>query len=473
MTAGDVATASWVSRNRDWLAVLLCAAAVFFTRSWEGDLTGDPVHYAAIAKNIVSTGNWLKLQDEPGRPYHGKPPLMMWLVALNFKLFGPGTYAARFWPCVFGVATAAMTCLLARRLFGRTAGLLAGCMTALSPGFVMAASDLRLESAVALAVVVAAYALVCAHQENRPAWLVVVGLAAGLGTMAKVVAIAHVGVIAVAFLAIWRPRWLLHPAFFAAVGVAALLVVPWHLYMLRTQGDFADRYIGKEVAARLVFGSHFFANLWKDISVLVLRSLPWSLLAAYGAWRSRRSGSSERLGTWFALLWMVEVVVLMAVPPKRYDRYMVPAYPAVALLAGYGLTFLLPQRVHGRIAGGVVRLAVACALLLAMIPVKLHSYDCEGYVRAKAVLDHAVPGTSVAWYGPAGGEPSWGLTAKSVYYLDRTVAAYTDFGALERDGVEFVIAEEERSPALKQHGFRDILPLEPQRRLFYRPAPPR
>ncbi len=482
MTAAEQTPERWFRRHGDWLAVLLCAAAVFFIRSWEGDLHGDPVHYAAVAKNIVSTGNWLELQDEPGRPYHGKPPLMMWLVALNFKLFGPSTYAALFWSCAFGVAAAVITCLLGRRLFGRAAGLLAGCMAALSPGFVTAASDLRLESAVTLAVVTTVYALVRAHQENRPCWLLLVGLAAGLGTMTKVVAIAHVGVIAIVFLSIWRPRWLVHPWFLAALGLAALLVAPWHLYMMQRARDaFTERYLDKEAAARIVLGVHFFANLLKHVSVLVVLSMPWSLFAAYAIAQRRRASSSERWGIWVALLWIAEVVVLMAVPPKAYARYLAPAYPAVALVAGYGLSLVLSERVRGRLPGYVARLTVAFAMMLALIPVKLHSYNCEGYTHARAVLDHVAPGPSVAWYGPEGGEPSWGLRAKSIYYLDRTVAPYTDLGALDQDGIAFVIADkkpekeggEKLWAELRQHGFRDIFPLEPQRRLFHRQTPPR
>ena len=75
--------------------------------------------------------------------------VMLWLVALNFGLFGVGTYAAKIWSCAFAWAACIVTALLGRRLFGREAGLLAGCMAAATVGVVRNAVDLRLDSAVA------------------------------------------------------------------------------------------------------------------------------------------------------------------------------------------------------------------------------------------------------------------------------------------------------------------------------------
>ena len=90
---GPTQACPWL-RQKGLLVVALFAVLALYVRSWEGDLHGDPLHYAAIAKCILSSGDWLSMHDGPGVFYARKPPLMFWLVAENFKLFGISTYAA-------------------------------------------------------------------------------------------------------------------------------------------------------------------------------------------------------------------------------------------------------------------------------------------------------------------------------------------------------------------------------------------
>ena len=165
-TPGAARACCW-RRHSGLLVVALFAVLAFYVRSWEGDLHGDPVHYGAVARTMVSTGNWLDPQDAPGVFYARKPPLMFWLVAVNFKLFGISTYTAKFWSCAFGVGVCLLTYLLGRRLFSETAALLAGAMSATFPGVVPNVIDLRLDSAVAFFTVLAIYSALRAAQEGR------------------------------------------------------------------------------------------------------------------------------------------------------------------------------------------------------------------------------------------------------------------------------------------------------------------
>jgi len=95
-------------------------------------------------KNTLTTGNWIILQDQPGLVYGNKPPLMIWLVAVNFRLLGQTTFAAKFSSCLFAVLSCVMTYFLGRRLFGGVPAVLAGCMAGAMPGVVTNAIDLRL-----------------------------------------------------------------------------------------------------------------------------------------------------------------------------------------------------------------------------------------------------------------------------------------------------------------------------------------
>ena len=315
-------------RHRGLLVVALFAVLALYTRSWEGDLHGDPLHYAAIAKCILSSGDWLSMHDGPDLLYARKPPLMFWLTAVNFKLFGASTYTAKFWSIAFGVGTCLLIFLVGRRLFGETAGLLAGVMMATFPGVVPNVIDLRLDSAVAFFTVLAVYGVVRATQEERPLWLLVPGLAAGLGMMIKPSAALHVAVLSGLLLAVRRPRMLAHPCTLGAVALAAAIAAPWHLAMMARHGSaFTDAYFSEQIGSRVAPGLHIFSNAAGYLGDVAVRALPWWPVAAYALVRRGRAGAQERAGMLAAGLWFVAILLLMAVPPKVYDRYMVPGLP--------------------------------------------------------------------------------------------------------------------------------------------------
>ncbi len=462
------------------LAVVLFAAVAFFIRSWEGDLHGDPVHYAAIAKNILATGEWVVMQDEPGRLYANKPPLMFWLIAANFKLFGPGTYAARFWSCFFGAASCIVVFLLARETLDTHAGILAAVVLATMGGFLKNANDVRMDTLVALCTALSALGFVRAHLREKPQWLVVGGLAGGVALMAKAAAGAFPLALLIAALAIWRRRWLVSGWFFAALGLGALVAVPWHAAVVAREGElFTNVYFGGEATGTEVsVGSHLPGNLGENIVALLVRTLPWWPLALVAFWRWRRGDPRERLLLALAALWAALVVLAAAVPVKRYDRYVIPACPAVALLAAGGLWMLLPRRWGPKLPRAVVIIAVAVALLLALFPIKLHSYRCRGFVLARDLLERFEPGAKdLAFYAP-GARPldpheptdkNWGARAKAIYYLDRTIALFPSVQTLVESGRPFVMARPERRDDLHRGGFLQLLSLDKGYSLFARP----
>jgi len=472
----------WVKQHGRVLAVAVFALSALLTRSWEGDLHGDPVRYASVSLSILQTGDWLIMHNAPGVIYTDKPPLMFWLVATSYRLFGVGTYAAKVWSCLFAIGACVLTYLLGKRLFGPTAGLLAGAMLAVTPGLVINAVDLRMDSSVMFYMVLAALAVVRADAEDRPRWLLLAGLAAGLAVMTKSAAGALVGLL----LLVRRPRFLIHPYLFGAVALALLVALPWHVHeMFWNKEKFAERYLGAQIEDRLVLGWHIPANVVRHIGSILLRGLPWTPLALLALVRRRRlghrelaSGRTERWGMTLALVWAAEVIVLMAVAPRPYDRYLIPAYPAIMLLAGLGLDQLLSPRARAAAPAVVACLGVASTFLLAVVPVKLHTYQSTGFVHARDLLDTVTPGTPLAVYDPTVPPESsriygsWVLCSKTNYYLRRPLRISVSEEELLAASPRFVMARNQYAEPLRTAGYEKILDLDGTYQLFERHAPP-
>ena len=96
--------------------------AFFFLRLGERALwSSDEGRYAEIPREMIERGDFVSPHLNYVR-YFEKPPLVYWLTAAGYRIWGEGEGAARFWPAFFGALGIAMTWFFARRWFGGQVG---------------------------------------------------------------------------------------------------------------------------------------------------------------------------------------------------------------------------------------------------------------------------------------------------------------------------------------------------------------
>jgi 4-amino-4-deoxy-L-arabinose transferase-like glycosyltransferase len=81
----------------------------------------DEVNFAEIAREMIVTGDWLKVQVNYS-PFYEKPPLFFWLQAISMKVFGMNEFAARFPNAVVGILTLMVLYGIGSRLFNARFG---------------------------------------------------------------------------------------------------------------------------------------------------------------------------------------------------------------------------------------------------------------------------------------------------------------------------------------------------------------
>jgi 4-amino-4-deoxy-L-arabinose transferase-like glycosyltransferase len=466
-----------LTRHKDILAILAMCLPLYFVRSWEGSLTGDPLRYVAIAKTMADTGNWMTLQDQPGVFYANKPPLMFWLIAASFKVFGVHLWAAKLWSALFATASAVMVYLLGRRLLDRHVALAAAVMSVTCIYAVSAYSTVRLESAVTLVTVIAAYAVVRAAQDERPAWLLVIGLAAGLGAMTKQVAALHVYAIAVIAIACLARRLFKSPYLYASLAIAVAIWAPWHVALIWTRGgEFTRIYFEREVASRILTGPHFFGGLLRNGLALLVGGLPWTIGYAVAPWRARNRTEPfpPALAAFFGF-WVLEVAVTMAFPSTRYDRYMVTAYPAVVFPIAWLLVNRLPAAAREAVPRWLIGTAVAASVAMLILPVELHRWRYMEVIEARVYLDEFMPGQPAVYLDPT--SPSgiseapgqWAIRAGVVYYIGRPLFCYASVDEIEAKNVPLVFVRDAHSEALTASGWKRLSGASGRYQLFENP----
>ena len=177
-----------------------------------------------------------------------KPPLALWVQALSVRVFGFHPLSMLVPQALMGVATVGLVYDLVRRRFGRIGGFAAGLVLALTPISVAIARHNNPDALLVLCVVAALWCTVRALEDGRTRWLVLAGVAVGLGFEAKMAA-ALLVVPAIAAAYLWvAPRGRATAVAQLLGGGAAMVVVggAWAALVALTPAGVAAVGVGDE-----------------------------------------------------------------------------------------------------------------------------------------------------------------------------------------------------------------------------------
>jgi 4-amino-4-deoxy-L-arabinose transferase-like glycosyltransferase len=211
------------------------------------DDPGEGQH-AEIAREAWMSGDLLDLRLN-GVRYFDKPPLLYWLIALDFHAWGVSEWAARL-PSVLGAAlAAAATALLGARMLNPAGGALAGAALSSCALFLVFARYVRPETLFVAAIQLGLTGLLLAlcegGQSTSTRWSIFGCASLGVAALAKdplgLVAPLAAVMVALALCGQLRPlrRWL------PATGVALMLLLGlgWYAWAgLRHQGFSGTRW---------------------------------------------------------------------------------------------------------------------------------------------------------------------------------------------------------------------------------------
>ncbi len=405
------------------LALLVASLFVIFTRLWETTLASyDDAFYAEKAKEILLTGQWL-VPPWDYQPNFDNPPLYMWATALLFKLFGPTEFAARLVSAASGVGCILLTYRFGSRLFGPWVGLFSGAALLTTPYFIKYSRHAMLDTLQTLLVTASLYLLLLGLQRQRTAWMDLgAGVLMGLAVLNKsVLGFLPLVIYATYVLAARIPlRRALRPGLWATILAGLALPGAWFAAVVARHGPaFVDRHLGYVVWQRAVAGDPDQVIGWASrldyFTGLLSNFQPWLLLAVYGAWRLYRREEEPRRGL-VPIAWAGAVLVLLSLPVAHKSWYVMPAYPALALLAGVGLEGLAGHR-RERVAAVLGAALAAYILVISLAPVPLGRDRNRDIAELAEAVRSAVPhGKAVTSFNL---EPHWRYASPLYFYADR------------------------------------------------------
>jgi len=410
--------------------VLTAIAALFLTALGSvGFWDHDEGRYAAIPAAMLHTGDWLTPRL-CGVPYFEKPPLLYWVTALSFKVFGFTEFAGRLPVAICGFIGICAILLLGWRRFDWQTGLLAAVVLALSPEYFVSArflvTDMLLTCFLTLALV--SFYLASTSENKRGYLLFYVFIA--LATMSKgIIGFLLPALIIGSYVLLTRQwRILLEMKLWLGVLVFAVIVFPWFILEQRRYPEFLHFFIVQQHFQRFAsaHAEHGRSPLF-FVPVLLVGFFPWVMFLPSAAQRdlklvgwfgklaklaeanpsqpqpaparlkaALRAINHQSSSLIFLWLWFGIIFAFFSVSHGKLVSYILPAFPPIALLAAQVWTQYWGKSEDKSLARGVGWGTLLAGLVMALVALVVLLYLPSHLRREGRVQFEAVQGLAAA-----------------------------------------------------------------------------
>ena len=410
------------------------AFACFFAslgtiRLWDED---EPKN-AVCGREMFLRGDWV-VPTYNDKLSLDKPVLLYWGMIAAYHLLGVTELAARLPSALAGIGTIVLTFHLGRLLVDSRTGLLASCLTVSALMFSVLARGATPDSLLILCVTVSLWSFVAGvasrrgghfcgrsdspnptsiHKTGLPpsAWL---GVYTGIGfaVLAKgpigiVMPLAIIGLFLLLFddneetsiesTFVGRVRCLLAPRRYLRVvktlrlGWGLLLVaaiaLPWYILVaLQTDGEWLVGFLGTHNVGRFLHPMEHHRGLPIYYIVAIMAGFfPGSVFLPVSVWemaRETRKRGAECQSAGFLFCWIGCFVVFFSLAATKLPNYVVPCYPALAVICGSWLTSVINHStIRNRLLaigyGSLSIAGVAISIALSITARKLLHRDFE------------------------------------------------------------------------------------------------
>ena len=326
-----------------WLLLGLFTLIWFGTLDYRHLAKPDEGRYAEISREMAISGDWITPRLN-GIKYFEKPPLQYWATALAFKAFGANEWTARLWTATCGFLGILAVWFAGTRLFGRNAGQFGALFLATNFYYVALGHINTLDMGLTFFLTVSLAAFLLAQRAHAAslaerrymliAWSAAAGAVLSKGLIGVIIPAASLVIYSLVNrdFAPWRR---LH----AGAGLLLFMVIaaPWFVAVTMRNPEFPNFFFIHEHFLRYASTVHRRTGApWYYLPILLVGLVPWIPIAVHGyavTWRGDpASGTFSPLR--FLVIWCAFVLLFFSFSGSKLPAYLLPLFPALALLLG-------------------------------------------------------------------------------------------------------------------------------------------
>ncbi len=319
-----------------WLPLTAIVALATLARFWQLTAVGfnsDEAVYTGAATSLAGNSSLQAMF-----PVFRAHPLLFQTLLSGVLRIDATDWSARAVAAAIGVAAVAMTFVLGRRLYGRTAGLLAALLLAVMPYHVVVSRQVLLDGLMTLTATVALYCVVRYQESGALIWLLSAGAMLGVTIVTKETSVVLIGGLYAFFALTPTVRTRLHHIVLALLPMVAIAAV-WPL-MVRVSGQAhtGQNYLIWQLFRQSNHGWSFYFTVlpaWIGPAVLAAALIGLVWLRREATWRER-----------LLLAWIIVPVAFFTIWPVKGFQYLLPIAPPLAVLAGRTLSHPIAVRRH-------------------------------------------------------------------------------------------------------------------------------
>jgi 4-amino-4-deoxy-L-arabinose transferase-like glycosyltransferase len=339
--------------RRTWTLLAIAIAIVWFANLDVRKLQHpDEGRYAEIAREMVASGDWVTPRLN-GIKYFEKPPLQYWLTAAAFRAFELDEWTARLPGALAGFLTILIVGYVGSIVASKTAGAyaalaLAGCVWPFGIAHLV-----TLDALLTFWLTAALGAFLLAQHWRADAtrsrrWMLVAWAATAGGMMTKglvALVIPFATLVIHTLLTRDRTPWS-RVELLRGLALFLLLAAPWFVVVSARNPEFARFFFIHEHFERFLTTEHRRTGAWwYFLPMLAIGLLPWTGVFLWGLRRSWTEPVAAGSFAWtrFCLVWCAFVLVFFSISGSKLPSYILPIFPAAALVLGVELERMSPR----------------------------------------------------------------------------------------------------------------------------------
>ena len=386
-----------ISNKQLWWLVVAVAVIWFSNLEYRKLIKPDEGRYAEIPREMLVSGDWTtpRLND---LKYFEKPPLQYWATATAYTVFGEHQWTSRLWAGLTGFVGILLVWFAGLRLFGREAAVYAAVLLGSSMLYALMGHINTLDMGVTFFLTLGIAALLLAQQDEslQRRWMMLAWASLALAVLSKGLmglvlpgaALFIYCVVQRDFSVLKRMHWL------PGLAVFLLITAPWFYLVMKANPEFFQRFFIYEHYTRFTTKELGRYQPWYYfVPILLTGMLPWTLLMFDTLFRTSRDTRLPGIfnPARFLLIWAVFIYLFFTVSGSKLPSYLLPMFPALALLMGKQLATMNTRRLFWLIAPmlPLMLLAVGFAPFTARLadtPLQMQGYAEYAYWLLAAAL---------------------------------------------------------------------------------------
>ncbi len=316
------------------LLALLLGVSFYFGLSSYGLLNNNEGLYAEISWEMLADGTII-IPHLNGVPYIEKPPLLYWLVALSFKVFGKSVLAARLIPATFGMLTCLSLLWFCRSRQKMKEGFLAAVILATSMGFIIFSRMVFFDGILTAFLTWSLLSFYKFYEGGQKVFLRILFVSSAFAALTKgLVALGLLGLVILIFL--WvrgELKLLLKMMDPLAIGLFLLIFLPWHILAALQDKNFCWFYFINEHFLRFLSKreprDYYSGPLYYYLPRLAAYLVPWVFFMPFFIRKAYYKKDSPL--NLFLCIWFFVFLLFFSVSQAKANYYMMVGLPPLVL----------------------------------------------------------------------------------------------------------------------------------------------